>query len=85
MQYALEITPAYRRQFKKLPIPAQKDIRHKLGILCLDPFAGGLDIKKLQVRDGYRLRVGDYRVIYRLDNKRLIIIALDVGHRKEIY
>jgi mRNA interferase RelE/StbE len=43
------------------------------------------DIKKLQDREGYRLRVGDYRVIYRLYNKELILELLEVGHRKNIY
>ena len=46
-----------------------------------------LDIKKLKwyIDNLYRLRVGDYRVIYEKRNDELIILILQVGHRKEIY
>jgi mRNA interferase RelE/StbE len=63
----------------------QKTIRGKLDNLCEDPHGTGFDIKKLQGRDGYRLRVGNYRAIYRLDNNKLLVIVLEVGDRKEIY
>ena len=44
------------------------------------------DIKKMQNHDGlYRLRVGNYRIIYEIDNGELIIIVIDVGNRGEIY
>lgn len=83
MKYTLEITPNFRRQFKKIPGNAQHAVRQKLDALCGD--AKGLDIKKLAGREGYRLRVGDYRVMYIRDHKRFVVVALEVGHRREIY
>ncbi len=41
--------------------------------------------KKLTGRNAYRLRVGDYRIIYTIDDGRLVVIVLEVGHRKHIY
>ncbi len=40
---------------------------------------------KLSGRDGYRLRVGDYRIIYEIDETNKIVTILDVGHRKDVY
>ena len=40
---------------------------------------------KLQGRDGYRIRVGKFRVIYTFDGKALVILVLDIGPRRDIY
>jgi mRNA interferase RelE/StbE len=45
----------------------------------------GLDVKKLNGRDGYRLRISGYRAIYTVDGEQLIILVLDVGTRGGIY
>ena len=65
----------------------QKRILNKIKILSADPKNLANNIKKLKgkYRDYYRLRVGDYRVIYSQENDRLIIIIIRIGHRKEIY
>ena len=42
-------------------------------------------VKKLQNRDGYRLRVGDYRVLYTFDAEKKIIFISAIGHRREVY
>lgn len=83
--YEIFITPYARRQLKKLPAKAVKEIRSSLEYLAQDPYEASNDVKKLQGRSGYRLRVGDYRVIYELENKRLIIQVLEIAHRKDIY
>jgi len=41
--------------------------------------------KQLTGRDVYRLRVGDYRVLYEIEDARLVILVVDVGHRREVY
>jgi len=65
----------------------QKRILNKIKILSADPKNLANNIKKLKgkYRDYYRLRVGDYRVIYSRENDRLIIIIIRIGHRREIY
>lgn len=47
--------------------------------------ATGLDIKKLAGRDGYRLRIGGWRALYRMENAQLIIEVLKIGPRGDIY
>ena len=41
--------------------------------------------KKLKGRDGYRIRVADYRIIYHIFDEILLVDVIDVGHRKDIY
>ena len=45
----------------------------------------GLNIKALQGRDGFRMRVREWRAIYRIDGGRLVILVLDAGPRGDIY
>ncbi len=43
------------------------------------------DVKKLKGRDAWRIRAGDYRVIYEIHDQRLEILVITIGHRREIY
>lgn len=54
-------------------------IRDKLRQLALDPHAPNINVAKLQGREGYRLRVGDWRVIYEIHDDRLVVMVLDAG------
>jgi len=61
-------------------------ISQKLSLLLSDPWDKSLDIKKLQgLADTFRLRVGDYRILYTIENSELIIFVIEVGHRKDMY
>ena len=74
-------------ELSRIDLIWQKRILNKIKILSADPKNLANNIKKLKgkYRDYYRLRVGDYRVIYSRENDRLIIIIIRIGHRKEIY
>jgi mRNA interferase RelE/StbE len=41
--------------------------------------------KKLKGEDAYRIRVGDYRIIYEINDDRIIVTVVSIGHRKDIY
>lgn len=71
---------------KKIDRAHQKIIKEKLLILAENPEALKSNIKKLTGTkdDYYRLRVGSYRVIFKREEKKLIIIIVRIGHRKEI-
>lgn len=62
-----------------------KTIREKLVAIAADPYAEHPNSKKLQGREGYRLRVGDWRVIYEIQNDVLVILVLKVAPRGEVY
>ncbi|WP_410520702.1 type II toxin-antitoxin system RelE family toxin [Candidatus Tisiphia endosymbiont of Dioctria rufipes] len=84
VKYNIELAPLAQRQLKKLPRQLQKDIIKNLE--NLNPKIPNLGIKKLSGMDDlYRLRVGDYRVIYKIQHNILLILVLKIGHRKDIY
>ena len=82
-KYSIEITASAQRQFKKLHQGFQNRILPKLFALEEHPRPFGT--KKLADSNFYRLRVGDYRIIYSVDDPRKIIKILDIAHRREVY
>ena len=62
-----------------------KRIRSKILALARNPTAPNNSVKKLVGIDGYRLRVGDWRVIYTLKHQIVTVIVVSVGHRSEVY
>jgi len=62
-----------------------KRIRSKILALARDPNAPNNNVKKLSGVDGFRLRVGDWRVVYALRHQALTVIIIKVGHRSEVY
>jgi mRNA interferase RelE/StbE len=68
-----------------MPRNTAKLIREKLEIIAADPYADHPNAKKLQGREGYRLRVGDWRVIYKIQGEQLVIIVLKVASRGVVY
>jgi mRNA interferase RelE/StbE len=81
--YELVYSPEALRQLEKLDRNAAERIMAVLERLRIRPES--CDIKKLVGMRGYRLRVGDYRVIFDMERERLAILVLKVGHRKNIY
>jgi len=83
MKYTVEITSSAQRQFKKLPEGIQDHLILRILALESNPRPSG--VKKLQVFEYYRIRMGDYRVVYSINDKAHLIKVLDLGHRKDIY
>jgi mRNA interferase RelE/StbE len=73
------------KSLTKLPHNVVRTIREKLEAIAADPYADHPNAKKLQGRAGYRLRVGDWRVIYEIQNDHLVILVLRVAPRGEVY
>ncbi len=74
-------------EFKRIDRARQKIIRAKLLILAGNPAALKNNIRRLSGPEEalYRLRIGAYRVIFKKDEARLIILVVRVGHRREVY
>lgn len=84
MLYTVEFSTSALREFKALERAVQRRIATHIDELASNPFPSGA--RKLQGGpDHYRIRVGDYRVIYRVDGKRLTVLILKIGHRREVY
>jgi len=74
-------------EFKKIDRARQKITKAKLLILARNPAALKNNIRRLSGQEEalYRLRVGAYRVIFKRDEGRLVILVVRIGHRREIY
>jgi len=83
--YKIIIKKEAAKSLNKLPRNAAKTIREKLDAIAANPYAGHPNAKKLQGREGYRLRIGDWRVIYEIQNDQLVILVLKVAPRGEVY
>jgi len=82
MSYEIIFTDTSRNQFKKLEKDIQERIIKALERIRIRPEA---HIKKLVGDPGYRLRVGEYRIILDIEKEKLIILVIKIGHRKNIY
>ena len=82
MTYRIVFSEKAYRQLKKLDKPMQRRIIVSLERIRIRPYRY---VKKLVGDPGYRLRVGDYRVIMDIVDDELRILVLKVGHRKNIY
>ncbi|MCH5676390.1 type II toxin-antitoxin system RelE family toxin [Streptomyces gilvus] len=86
MKYAFEFTAAARRQFNAIDQTTALLVLHVLSRLGDDPYRDDADVEKLSGHDDlYRLRVGSYRIAYVIEDGRLVILVVEVGHRREIY
>ncbi|OGS00006.1 MAG: hypothetical protein A2V88_11335 [Elusimicrobia bacterium RBG_16_66_12] len=84
MSYQVEFTPSAARAFKKLPGPIQSRIAPKIDTLAINPRPHGVE-KMVGNENRYRVRVGEYRVVYVIsDGPRLVTVAV-IGHRREVY
>ena len=73
------------KSLQRMPRNTAKLIREKLETIAADPYADHPNAKKLQGREGYCLRVGDWRAIYKIQSEQLVIIVLKVASRGEVY
>lgn len=84
MSYQVFIKPAAQRQLKKLTLTVQKDLIALIESLAKNPKPSGC--KKLKGRQNqYRVRSGDYRVIYSVEDMALIVRVIKIGHRRDVY
>ncbi|MFN9839821.1 MAG: type II toxin-antitoxin system RelE family toxin [Pseudanabaena sp.] len=84
MSYEVQILPKAARQIKALSVEVRQDITLTIQSLANEPRP--IEVKKLSgEKDIYRVRVGNYRVLYRIVDKVLVVVVVSVGHRREVY
>jgi mRNA interferase RelE/StbE len=81
--YRLEISRIAHRQIRRLPSQTQERVNKAIARLAENPRPPG--VKKLTVRDGYRVRVGDYRVLYQIEDEEKVVIIYRVMARGDVY
>jgi len=82
-RYRIEIRPAAMRSLRKLDPQVRPRIQGAIALLAEDPRPP--HARKLRGRDGYRVRVGNYRIIYATRDEVLLVTIVPVGHRRDIY
>ncbi len=82
-KYSVLYTEAFYRSLKSIPKKDVARILRKARALAHDPRPPGC--QKLTGEERYRIRQGDYRIIYSIEDDRLIVIVVKVGHRREAY
>jgi mRNA interferase RelE/StbE len=84
MSYEVRLKPSAERALRKLPREIQRRIASRLDSLGGDPRPSGCE--KLAGADRlYRVRTGDYRIVYRVDDDVLVVLVIAIGHRSDIY
>lgn len=83
--YRIVFTKQANKTLRKMPRNTARRIRKKLSTIAAAPYEPHNNVIYLQNRPGYRLRVGDWRVIYEIRNEQLIILVLRVRPRGEAY
>jgi mRNA interferase RelE/StbE len=82
--YTIQFKPLALRQLEKLPRETQRRLSTKIEALRDDPFPAGCK-KMAAISDAWRIRAGDYRVIYQVHLGVLLVLVLTIGHRREVY
>jgi len=83
--YKISYSKEARKSLLRMPRTIANLIREKLNVIAANPYTDHPNAKKLQGREGYRLRVGDWRVVYKIQNDQLIIIVMKIASRGEVY
>ena len=83
--YQIVLTKQAIKALRKMPRNVSDLIHEKLIQIAAEPFASHPNATRLQNRSGYRLRVGDWRVIYELNDDKLIVLVLKIASRGEVY
>jgi len=81
--YTVQILPVATRAIRKLPPAGKRRVQAIIELLAQD--ARPPSAKRLSGRPEWRVRSGDYRVLYRIEDSLLTVIVVDAGHRREIY
>lgn len=82
--YTVTILPSALARLADLPRPDQKRIKERIDRLAADPRPPG--VKRLKGEpDLFRIRSGNYRIIYSIEDVRLVVLVVRIGHRREVY
>lgn len=82
--HAVEFLTSAARELSKLDRGVQRRIARRIDRLATDPRGGGA-VKLRGTDDVWRARVGDYRILYVIEDERLVVVVIRMGHRRDIY
>ncbi len=83
--HRIEYSVAAIKDMRRIPATVVDSIHARLELIAADPYAYHPEVTRLQGVDAYRLRVGEWRAIYQLQDDRLILWVVKVGPRGDVY
>jgi mRNA interferase RelE/StbE len=83
VSWTVEVQRPAEKELAALPLQARERVASALRAMEDDPFPHG--VKKLKARDGYRGRVGDYRILFTVNRAARLVRVGAIGHRKDVY
>jgi mRNA interferase RelE/StbE len=85
MTYTVELSSAATKSLRKLDVPQRLRIAGAIELLSFEPRPPGATMLRGGERGRWRVRVGDHRIVYAIEDARLIVLVLRIGHRREVY
>ena len=82
-RYRVELRPAAVRALRKVPASMRARLQGVIAMLAVDPRPPAA--RPLTGRPAWRVRVGDYRIIYTIEDDVLLVVVVPLGHRREVY
>ncbi len=82
-RYSVGFTPAATRQWRRLTRQVQAQLQPVIDALATDPRPSG--VVKLEGGQGYRVRSGDFRVVYDIEDRELRVMIVRVANRRQVY
>ena len=83
--YEIQITPTAVKQLATLPAKIRQQVDRKILALAREPRPNQAKPLQGKTENLFRLRVGDYRIVYQVEDIRLVILVIRIGHRREVY
>jgi len=83
VSWTVEVQRPAEKELAALPLQARERVASALRAMEDAPFPHG--VKKLKARDGYRVRVGDYRILFTVNRAARLVRVGAIGHRKDVY
>lgn len=84
MTYEVSLAPAAARQMRKFDPQVRRRVQAVIELLATDPLPPSAT-RLVGGAGEWRVRTGDYRIVYEIEDERLLVLVLSVGHRREIY
>jgi mRNA interferase RelE/StbE len=81
--YKLLIKPSAAKELEALPLKIRRQIANRIQCLASEPHPFGCE--KLSGREKFRIRQGDYRILYAIHNDETSVVIVKIGHRREVY
>ena len=84
MSYRVEVAPAALRQLRKLDPVARRRVQAAVELLADHPRPAGAT-RLVGGEGAWRVRTGDYRIVYKIHDDVLLVLVIAVGHRRDVY